>query len=256
MANFCEHCGATLTAGVRFCEACGQPITSIVEQTSRRQSPTSSSPKSIRPAPSRKMKNIFIAGGLAVGLMALIIVGVLWWQGQSPAKKFVIAQKEVPAQKSAPSSTAQPPAPKPQAEPTMPQPPAEPKTATGSFSLDEEAPSPAPAQPTYTPQPAAPQSQRAWGGSWPWTSGRLIREDELRPLSFRDLELMRNEIYARHGWVFHRQDLRDHFGRQPWYRPMGDMSNWEQTNRRVQAELTAIEKKNIQTIVSREKALK
>jgi len=71
----------------------------------------------------------------------------------------------------------------------------------------------------------------------------------------QDLELMRNEIYARHGWVFSRQDLRDYFSRLPWYRPKGDPSNKEQSNRLAQAEMNAIEKKNIQAISSHEKTL-
>jgi hypothetical protein len=140
----------------------------------------------------------------------------------------------------------------------LPQPPVESKTTTGSFSLDEDVPSSAPAKPSLAPPDpgAAPPPQASWGGQWPWTSQRLIQDNDLWNLPLRELELMRNEIYARHGWVFHRQDLRDYFGRQPWYRPKADLSNWEQVNRRVQAELNPIEKKNIQTIVSREKALR
>jgi hypothetical protein len=105
MANFCEHCGAPLTVGVRFCEACGQPITPIVEQTSRLKSSSSSSPKPIRPAPSRRMKNILVAFGLIVGLVAFIVVGLVWWHGHLPGKS-VVAQKEVSAQKSAPSTNS------------------------------------------------------------------------------------------------------------------------------------------------------
>jgi serine/threonine-protein kinase RIO1 len=67
---------------------------------------------------------------------------------------------------------------------------------------------------------------------------------------------MRNEIYARHGWVFNRRDLQNYFEGQPWYRPKGDLSNREQANRWAEAELTPLERKNIQIIVSREKALK
>ena len=48
----------------------------------------------------------------------------------------------------------------------------------------------------------APAPQAARGGRWPWTSGRLIQPAELWPLSLGELELMRNEIYARHGYVF------------------------------------------------------
>ncbi len=33
----------------------------------------------------------------------------------------------------------------------------------------------------------------------------------------RELEIMRNEIYARKGYIFRRKDLADYFGKQPWY---------------------------------------
>src|SRR5450759_1807606 len=98
--------------------------------------------------------------------------------------------------------------------------------------------------------------QAAWGGRWPWTSGRLIRPAELGPLSLGELEFMRNEIYARHGWIFDRPDLQNYFKSQPWYRPKGDLSNPQQSNRWVKAELTPLERTNLQIIVSRERALR
>jgi len=121
--------------------------------------------------------------------------------------------------------------------------------------VDEEVAPPAAPEPSYAPPPT-PAPQAAWGGRWPWTSVRLIRPGELWSLSLGELEIMRNEIYARHGWVFKRQDLRSYFEGQPWYRPQGDLSNLEQSNRRVEAELSPIERRNIQIIVSRERALR
>ena len=123
------------------------------------------------------------------------------------------------------------------------------------------APSPAktaPPEPGDSPavRPPAPAPRTAGGGRWPWTSGRLIQPEELWTLSLGELELMRNEIYARHGWVFNRPDLRNYFESQPWYRPKGDLDDPQQSNRRVEAELTPLERKNIQIIVSRENALR
>jgi hypothetical protein len=46
-----------------------------------------------------------------------------------------------------------------------------------------------------------------------------ISESELGNKSRRELELMRNAIYARHGRRFERQDLQDFFNQQPWYVP-------------------------------------
>jgi hypothetical protein len=116
---------------------------------------------------------------------------------------------------------------------------------------DEEVAPPPSSGPTYTPPAPIPQA----AGRWPWTSGRLIRPGELFPLSLGELELMRNEIYARHGWVFNRPDLRNYFESQPWYRPKGDLANPQDTNRRVDAELTPVERRNLQIIISRERAL-
>jgi hypothetical protein len=120
---------------------------------------------------------------------------------------------------------------------------------------DEEVAPPPP--PDKTSPPAPPPAftpQAASGGRWPWTSERLIRPAELGPLSLGELELMRNEIYARHGWIFRRPDLRNYFESQPWYRPRSDNAYY--SNQQVEAELSPVERKNIQIIVSRENDLK
>jgi hypothetical protein len=113
--------------------------------------------------------------------------------------------------------------------------------------VDEEVAPPEP------PGPASPAPQAAWGGRWPWTSQRLIRPEELMSLSVGELELMRNEIYARHGWIFRRPDLRNYFESQPWYRARSDNAYY--SNRQVEAELTPIERRNLQIIISREREL-
>ena len=64
-----------------------------------------------------------------------------------------------------------------------------------------------------------------------------------------DLRLMRNEIYARHGYIFNDQNLQGYFSSQPWYRPRGN-------NSLAEAELNPIEKRNIETIRSLKEALR
>ena len=119
--------------------------------------------------------------------------------------------------------------------------------------VDEEVAPPEKTAPPVAPPPA-PAPQAARGGRWPWTSERLIEPGELMPLSLGELELMRNEIYARHGWIFRRPDLRNYFESQPWYRPRSDNAFY--SNRQVEAELSPIERRNLQIIVSRENALR
>lgn len=106
-------------------------------------------------------------------------------------------------------------------------------------------------------EPVTSQSRVGESGPrWPWTSSHPLSEDDLRALSLQELELMRNEIYARHGWVFNRQDLQAYFGQQAWYRPRGNIANREQINRLIEAELTPTEKTNVQILLLREKGLK
>jgi len=120
---------------------------------------------------------------------------------------------------------------------------------------DEEVASPPPPEKTAPSVPTpAPAPQAASGGRWPWTSGRLIQPGELAALSPGELELMRNEIYARHGWIFRRPDLRNYFESQPWYRPRSDNAYY--SNRQVEAELSPIERRNLQIIISRENDLR
>jgi len=105
--------------------------------------------------------------------------------------------------------------------------------------------------------PAGARSQSSsTGPRWPWTSFRPITPEDLLPLLPAELELMRNEIYARHGWVFNRQDLKSYFKNQSWYRPRGDAAERERVNAKIEAELTPLEKNNVQVILQREKLIK
>lgn len=56
-------------------------------------------------------------------------------------------------------------------------------------------------------------------GDYPHASTQYLNANELRYLSKQDLLLMRNEIFARHGYIFKRDDLYNHFITKPWYNP-------------------------------------
>lgn len=51
------------------------------------------------------------------------------------------------------------------------------------------------------------------------TGSRKLTYDDIKGLSSRELRIMRNEIYARHGYIFQDAMLRDHFLQKPWYTP-------------------------------------
>ena len=76
-------------------------------------------------------------------------------------------------------------------------------------------------------------------GRYPFTSQRLVTADELENASPWDLKIMRNEIFARHGYVFKTDDMKRYFSQQAWYRPLSDD---------VLNSLSPIELANVETI--------
>jgi hypothetical protein len=81
-------------------------------------------------------------------------------------------------------------------------------------------------------------------GSWPESSQRLLKPADVENLMKEDLEFMRNEIFARHGYCFNRKHLRQQFEMEDWYVP---------NTVDIKGFLTDIEKKNIEMIKRYEK---
>lgn len=48
---------------------------------------------------------------------------------------------------------------------------------------------------------------------------RYLTYDDIKDLNKEDLRIMRNWIFARHGYIFKSADLKEYFGQQPWYTP-------------------------------------
>jgi hypothetical protein len=74
-------------------------------------------------------------------------------------------------------------------------------------------------------------------------SGRLLRRDELEGLTKWDLVILRNAPYARHGYSFRQQRIRDYFNQQPWYRATVP------TEQFLPTVMTPVERQNI-TLIS------
>lgn len=75
---------------------------------------------------------------------------------------------------------------------------------------------------SVTPAPSViqPQSVRIEGYIFQDSDGRLLTREDVARLSRNDIRIARNEIFARKGRIFQSPDLRDHFSRFPWYRPL------------------------------------
>ena len=81
-------------------------------------------------------------------------------------------------------------------------------------------------------------------GSWPEASQRLLKPEDVENLTRGDLEFMRNEIFARHGYCFNKKELRQQFENEDWYVP---------NTVDIKGYLTDLEKKNIAMIKRYEK---
>lgn len=58
-------------------------------------------------------------------------------------------------------------------------------------------------------------------GPYPEASQRKLKDEELDNMMPNELEIMRNAIYARHGYSFKNKSMRMHFNKMSWYVPMG-----------------------------------
>jgi hypothetical protein len=83
-------------------------------------------------------------------------------------------------------------------------------------------------------------------GKWPWLSREEAEASDFQDEMPGTLRIMRNEIFARYGYIFKSADLANYFKSQPWYKPQ--FAN-------VDAKLTPLEKKNIALIVKMEKQM-
>ena len=80
-------------------------------------------------------------------------------------------------------------------------------------------------------------------GRFEFASKILLDNACLKSYNKSTLRLMRNEILARHGYVFEDEDLKEYFSKQPWYKPV-------QSNEGI--ELSFIEKLNVGLIENAE----
>jgi hypothetical protein len=76
-------------------------------------------------------------------------------------------------------------------------------------------------------------------GTYPQASSRVLDEEDVANLLKEELEVMRNEIYARHGYSFKDKEMRQTFDTVSWYVPMGID---------IRANLTDVEVVNIDLI--------
>lgn len=81
-------------------------------------------------------------------------------------------------------------------------------------------------------------------------ASRQMTEGDLHGFSRSQLRILRNEVFAKYGYAFQTQDMKQHFGRVSWYRNLG------KNNESVLLMMTAMEKDNVKMIKSYEESFK
>jgi hypothetical protein len=76
----------------------------------------------------------------------------------------------------------------------------------------------------------------------PDSDKKVLGEEDIAALSKEQLRLARNEIYARHGYVFKSPDLQKYFSSKSWY----------QTDTSYNGSLSEVEKENVKILKARE----
>ena len=77
-------------------------------------------------------------------------------------------------------------------------------------------------------------------GKYPEASERELIFSELQKFTAAEIRIIKNEIFARHGYIFKSKDLATYFSKQKWYKPL---------YKDVTSKLTKIERRNISFII-------
>jgi hypothetical protein len=210
---FCSKCGTKMEPDEQFCPQCGQAAVS--DGTANAEI-----------LPERSQKNTGLLIGLAVGAIVLatcaIVVTVIQLSaGQHKNTVPTVAQETMqPTQTPEPNQT-----PEPEQTP-------EPVQVPTPIIVEV---------PVVVPDTGkVPTSE-----DYLFPSDRVyITRADLRNYSKAQVALMRNEIYARHGYIFESTEYASYFSRQWWYHPNPSFN---------ENMLTPIERANKSTIVEYEK---
>lgn len=199
----------------------GRMVIPLATQTGQAPPPNyGATPAAAQPAPSKGINPLII-----VGLVALLLFVVVGAAGAFLLKDYIFPSPSVAVNKS-PTPTPEPTAtPLPGAEmpePVATQPPPEtrpttqpsipvPNAPTPDRGPVNQPPPPTPyPNPTRQPPPPPPPAPTA-------PPARDTDNGDPGTRNCYQLKIMRNTVYARHGYIFKTPDMIAYFSRQPWY---------------------------------------
>ncbi len=254
---FCTTCGTNYQDNLGACPQCGTPAASGYVNTGSAPYVSSQAftvPQVIPvqvPAPAPQKNTANRIAGVVVGCAlaaTLAVVGVIYFNTTEANARNTAdqAQQEQAMQQTVEEAAgALGDAAKEAAQ----------EVANANVSADVTVHSDAPAQPVvqyvYVPTntSAAPASACGDGYMLPDSSSRYYSYGELAGMSNWDLYIARNEIYARHGRGFVRQDLTNHFNAKSWYTKRYSPEQFDA----MPSPLNAYESANVQTMLAVER---
>ena len=93
------------------------------------------------------------------------------------------------------------------------------------------------------PSPSEDPLPNGQGYKYAWLSEREVTDADLKGKTVDELLIMRNSIYARHGFIFKSDEIRAVFNKEPWYKAISpEVGNM----------LSSLEKENVKKIQARE----
>lgn len=113
----------------------------------------------------------------------------------------------------------------------------------------QSTPTPTPVSQQDAPLVVKPSETGARGFILPYSATHVYTRSELAGLSTYELYLARNEIPARHGYLFENQDLQVYFASKSWYH--GTLAKDE--FRSIEGILNSTEETNVETILAMER---
>jgi hypothetical protein len=226
----CWSCGTVNKVGARFCRSCGASTDAplpyeakqvpSVEQEAQ-QAPSIAlerevavhipdTPTCITAAPRNSRKLVNLIAGISAALV-LLLAFVLFFQNRSQPK--IMPRIETAAPQGTPGGTE-----------------TDPSKLSGKLETDA-------LEIATAHRPEAGRLGQDSDTS-PFFMKRAVADADLERKSAWELDVMRNEIYARHGRRFARKDLQTYFSAQPWYVPRYSISGFPASL------LTAIQQNN------------
>ena len=243
----CPKCGTLVSDKADSCPVCGKPVSSILAEANGEvpaapvveqqppvmpASPAEPIPPSAPYAPAeaknRSSRKMLVTLLITVSYLLLAMIGI--------GVAFILKSKHKDVPVAVGSATTPSPATSPVPSSLQPDTPSQ-STGTSSAAASR-------------PAPRQSSSSSGVPGVYPEGSTRYLSDYELIDKSLWELMIMRNEIYARHHYVFKRSELIEYFGRQSWY------VGYEPDAKAVYRTFSDIEKSNVSLIKSYEKLLK